>query len=73
MGCFKQCLEEDGVHIRGVYERSDAKVRTQEGMERIKGVIGEPFNTNVDIVDNGVLYVVDIKEGQKNGFFFVFF
>lgn len=67
--CIKQCLEEDGVHIRGVYERSDAKVRTQEGMERIKGFIGEPFNTNVEIVENGVLYVVDIKEGQKTGFF----
>ena len=69
VGCIKQCLEEDGVHIRGVYERSDAKVRTQEGMERIKGFIGEPFNTNVEIVENGVLYVVDIKEGQKTGFF----
>ena len=67
--CIKQCLEEDGVHIRGVYERSDAKVRTQEGMERIKGFIGETFNTNVEIVENGVLYVVDIKEGQKTGFF----
>lgn len=69
VGCIKQCLEEDGVHIRGVYERSDAKVRTQEGMERIKGFIGEPFNTNVEIVENGVLYVVDIKEGQKTRFF----
>ena len=69
VGCIKQCLEEDGVHIRGVYERSDAKVRTQEGMERIKGFIGEPFNTNVEIVETGVRYVVDIKEGQKTGFF----
>ena len=31
---LKKVLEEDGIHIRGVYERSDAKVRTQEGMER---------------------------------------
>lgn len=69
VGCIKQCLEEDGVHIRGVYERSDAKVRTQEGMERIKGFIGEPFNTNVEIVENGVHYIVDVKDGQKTGFF----
>ena len=43
-------LEEDGIHIRGIYERSDAKVRLQEGMERYKGFIGEPFDTKVEIV-----------------------
>ncbi len=39
---LKEVMEEDGIRIRGVYERSDAKVRTQEGMERIKGFIGDP-------------------------------
>ena len=34
-------LEEDGIHIRGIYERSDAKVRLQEGMERYKGLYRE--------------------------------
>lgn len=34
---LKEELEQLGYSIRGVYERSDAKVRTQEGMERIKG------------------------------------
>ncbi len=67
--CIKECLAEDGINIRGVYERSDAKVREQEGMERIKGFIGEPFNTSVEIIENGVSYVVDIKDGQKTGFF----
>lgn len=67
--CIKKCLEEDGIFIHGVYERSDAKVREQEGMERIKGFIGEPFNTNVEIIENRVHYVVDIKDGQKTGFF----
>lgn len=67
--CIKECLVEDGINIRGVYERSDAKVREQEGMERIKGFIGEPFNTSVEIIENGVSYVVDIKDGQKTGFF----
>ena len=33
-------LEEDGIHIRGIYERSDAKVRLQEGMERYKALSG---------------------------------
>lgn len=66
---LKEILAEDGITIRGVYERSDAKVRKQEGMELKKGFIGEAFDTNVEIVENGVLYVVDIKEGQKTGFF----
>lgn len=33
---LKELMAQDGIRIRGVYERSDAKVREQEGMERIK-------------------------------------
>ena len=66
---LKQIMEEDGITIRGVYERSDAKVRLNEGMERHKGFIGEEFDTNVPIVENGVRYIVDVKDGQKTGFF----
>ncbi len=66
---LKSVLKEDGVVIRGVYERSDAREREKEGMERVKGFIGEPFDTNVEIVENGVRYLVDVKDGQKTGFF----
>lgn len=66
---LKKVLAEDGIAIRGVYERSDAKVRLQEGMERYKGFIGEPFDTKVEIVENGVRYMVDVEDGQKTGFF----
>lgn len=66
---LKSAMAEDGITIRGVYERSDAKVRLQEGMERVKGFIGEPFDTKVQIVENGVKYIVDIENGQKTGFF----
>lgn len=66
---LKQVLAEDGITIRGIYERSDAKVRLQEGMERYKGFIGEPFDTKVKIVENGVTYMVDVQDGQKTGFF----
>ena len=66
---LKELMEKDGIHIRGVYERSDAKVREQEGMERLKGFIDEPFDTKVEIVENGVRYYVDVKDGQKTGFF----
>ena len=66
---LKGILAGDGVEIRGVYERSDAREREKEGMERVKGFIGEPFDTNVEIVENGVRYLVDVKDGQKTGFF----
>ena len=66
---LKKVLAEDGIVIRGVYERSDAKVRLQEGMERYKGFIGEPFDPKVEIVENGVHYMVDVEDGQKTGFF----
>ena len=62
-------LKEDGITIRGIYERSDAKVRSNEGLERTKGFIGEEFDTKVEIVENGVHYMVDVKDGQKTGFF----
>lgn len=65
----KKVLAEDGIRIRGIYERSDAKVRLQEGMERYKGFIGEPFDTKVEILENGVRYLVDVEDGQKTGFF----
>lgn len=66
---LKKVLAEDGVRIRGVYERSDVKVRRQEGMEPYKGFIGEEFPTLVEITENGVKYQVDVKDGQKTGFF----
>ena len=66
---LKDLLSNEGITIRGVYERSDAKVRQNEGMERIKGFIGEPFDTKVEIIENGVKYLVDVAEGQKTGFF----
>lgn len=66
---LKELMAEDGIRICGVYERSDAKVREQEGMERTKGFLGEPFETRVEIVENGVRYLVDVAQGQKTGFF----
>ncbi len=66
---LKKVLAQDGITIRGVYERSDAKVRLKEGMEPSKGFIGPEFDTEVEIVENGVHYLVDVKDGQKTGFF----
>lgn len=65
----RKVLAEDGINIRGIYERSDAKVREHEGIERCKGFIGEPFDTKVLIEENGIKYYVDVENGQKTGFF----
>ena len=69
LDALRRVLAEDGIEIRGIYERSDAKVRLLEGLERVKGYIGEPFDPKVEITENGVRYLVDVEEGQKTGFF----
>ena len=65
---LKELLAEDGILIRGVYERSDANERVKEGLAKVKGFIGDEFDTNVEIVENGVHYMVDVVNGQKTGF-----
>lgn len=66
---LKEILLADGIQIRGVYERSDANERKKEGLLKVKDFIGEEFDTNVEIVENGVHYMVDVVNGQKTGFF----
>ncbi len=66
---LKELLARDGVPVRGVYERSESRDRKREGMEPVKGFIGEPFDTRVPITENGIRYLVDVKDGQKTGFF----
>ena len=66
---LKKILAEHNMPVRGIYERSDAKERTKEGMEFRTGFIGEPFDTKVEITENGVRYIVDVENGQKTGFF----
>ena len=66
---LKETLLADDIKIRGVYERSDANERKKEGLPKVKDFIGEEFDTNVEIVENGVHYMVDVVNGQKTGFF----
>ncbi len=66
---LKEVLSKDGIIVRGVYERSDAKERKKEGLPIHKGFIGDEFDTNIEIVENGVHYMVDVVNGQKTGFF----
>lgn len=66
---LKETLLADDIKIRGVYERSDANERKKEGLPKVKDFIGKEFDTNVEIVENGVHYMVDVVNGQKTGFF----
>lgn len=66
---LKETLLADGIQIRGVFERSDANERKKEGLPKVKDFIGEEFDANVEIVENGVHYMVDVVNGQKTGFF----
>ena len=66
---LKEVLAEDGIVVRGVYERSDANERKKEGLPKVKDFIGAPFDTDVEITENGVHYQVDVVNGQKTGFF----
>ena len=64
-----EILASDGITVRGIFERSDTKVRELEGLSRTKGFIGPEFDPLVPITENGIRYIVDVKEGQKTGFF----
>ena len=66
---LREILQEDGIWIHGVYERSDAKEREKEGLSKVSGFFDGKFDTDVEIVENGVRYLVDVKDGQKTGFF----
>jgi 23S rRNA (cytosine1962-C5)-methyltransferase len=54
---------------KGIYERNDVPVRKLEGMEEIKGFLSAPFDTKIEIVENGLKFKVDIEHGQKTGYF----
>ena len=54
---------------RGIYERNDAAVREKEGLELRTGFIGEPFDTRLEIEENGLKVIVDVAKGQKTGHF----
>jgi len=54
---------------KGIYERNDAPVRELEGLEQVMGFASEPFDTLVEIEENGLRILVDIQRGQKTGYF----
>ena len=59
----------DVIHPAGIYERNDVPVRRLEGMEQMTGLLSGQVPDRVDMVENGIHFLVDVKNGQKTGFF----
>ncbi len=67
-------LREDGIEIRGVFERNEVSIRELEGLPLEKGWFRAPFlpdppNPLIEIAESGIRYDVDVENGQKTGFF----
>lgn len=54
---------------KGIYERSDVAVRKKEGLEEVKGLLYGEVPDYCEIVENGIKMLVDVKNGQKTGYF----
>ncbi|MBE5807251.1 MAG: class I SAM-dependent rRNA methyltransferase [Clostridiales bacterium] len=53
----------------GIYERSDVPVRRLEGMQLTTGLLRGEVPDVVEMAENGIRFMVDVKNGQKTGFF----
>jgi 23S rRNA (cytosine1962-C5)-methyltransferase len=54
---------------KGIYERSDVKVREIEGLAKKSGLLAGEVPKTVNILENGFKFLVDVIGGQKTGFF----
>ncbi len=59
----------DELHPAGIYERNDVPVRRLEGLEETTGVLYGEVPDRVEMTENGIRFLVDVKKGQKTGFF----
>lgn len=69
---FKQDVVDalvEELHPRGIWERNDVPVRRLEGLDMCTGLLYGEVPDRVQMVENGVKFWVDVKEGQKTGFF----
>lgn len=54
---------------KGIFERSDVALRKKEGLTEVKGVLYGEVPDLVEIEENGLKMLVDVKNGQKTGYF----
>ena len=72
MEAFKQDIVDalvEALHPAGIYERNDVPVRALEGLTLQTGLLYGTVPDVVEMVENGVRFRVDVKQGQKTGFF----
>lgn len=60
---------ENTVHPRGIYERSDIAVRKFDDLGQVRGILRGNVPDIIEIRENGLKFLVNVKEGQKTGFF----
>ncbi len=53
----------------GIWERNDVPVRALEGMEQSTGLLYGEVPEQVEISENGLRMLVDVRKGQKTGYF----
>ena len=54
---------------KGIFERSDVAVRAKEGLEERTGVLYGEVPEKIVITENGLKMSVDVRNGQKTGYF----
>ncbi|MCH5147393.1 MAG: class I SAM-dependent rRNA methyltransferase [Clostridiales bacterium] len=54
---------------KGIFERSDVAVRKKEGLPEVKGILYGEVPDYCEISENGIKMLVDVKNGQKTGYF----
>jgi 23S rRNA (cytosine1962-C5)-methyltransferase len=73
MDCFKPLVVDSLARLlaaKGIFEKSEGRVRDEEGIQPSVGVLaGEPPLELIAIKENGFKFVIDVRRGQKTGFF----
>ena len=72
MECFRKEILQSLIEVlnpKGIFDKSDIKVRAKEGIETLNGVIYGEVPQEIPIAENGISFVVNLYEGQKTGFY----
>jgi 23S rRNA (cytosine1962-C5)-methyltransferase len=59
----------DSLNPVGILERNDVKTRRFEGLEELHGPLWGTILEEVEIIESGIRFLVDLSAGQKTGFF----
>lgn len=56
--------------VHGIFEKSEGRVRDEEGLGHFVGAVsGEEPTETIAIEENGFKFLIDLRRGQKTGFF----